>query len=100
MMMMIMNQIFLHHIQKNTVQNHLDQIKHPKIQIFIPKTQLLHKITNRCKRKTQPIHHHIEQYKSKTQQTQIIINQHKCKMKSHYPIIYDNTKSQKVKLQM
>ena len=38
MMMIINNQIFLHHIHKNTVQNHLDQIKHPKIQIFIHKT--------------------------------------------------------------
>ena len=38
LMMIIINQIFLHHIHKNTVQNHFDQIKHPKIQIFIHKT--------------------------------------------------------------
>ena len=35
-----------------------------------------------------------------TQLTQFSINQHKCKMKSHYPIIYKNTKLQKVKLQI
>ena len=29
-MMMIINQIFLHHIHKNTVQNILDRIKHPQ----------------------------------------------------------------------
>ena len=43
MMIIIINQIFLHHIHKNTVQNHLDQIKHPKIQYFIHKTHLIHK---------------------------------------------------------
>ena len=51
MKMIIINQIFLHHIHRNTVQNHIDQVKHPKIQIFIHKTQLIHKITNHCKRK-------------------------------------------------
>ena len=44
MMMTTINQIFLHHIHKNTMYNHLDQIKHPKIHIFTRKTQLIHKL--------------------------------------------------------
>ena len=36
--MTIINQMFLHHIHKNTVWKHHDQIKRPKIQIFTQKT--------------------------------------------------------------
>ena len=51
MMMTTVNQIFLHHTHKNIVYNHLDQIKHPKIQMITHKTQLIHKLTKNANAK-------------------------------------------------
>ena len=53
-MMTTINQIFFHHIHKNTVYNHLDQINHPKIQICTHKTQLIHYTQTQNATCTQP----------------------------------------------
>ena len=92
LMRLIIKQMFLHHIHRNTICDNLDQIEHLKIIFFIHKTQLVHNLTNHCKCKTQLVHNLINQCRCKTLSVYIFINQRKCKIKSHYHITYSSLK--------